>query len=239
MRNGANTPQQRTLTSPKGNGRTEFRTSTALDQAIRVRTAWERAEEAKRVKNLVNERKDHVLSKGQAMLHVPFPRWRLRVSRRSSSPWNALSLRPPRRARKAVLASGSTVVVVNLIFNPPVFSDSMLIDADLREKFGLTKHSSNPFSKWKRIIFWANKVVSDPSDVFIQRISKPLRDHTSVSDIYAIMGTGSLIPDTWKSYDESTTLLRINQITLVYVVSFRTHVMKPFMILVQSEIPIS
>jgi len=40
---------------------------TALDQAIRVRTAWERAEEAKRVKNLVNERKDHVLSKGQAM----------------------------------------------------------------------------------------------------------------------------------------------------------------------------
>lgn len=39
----------------------------ALDQAIRVRTAWERAEEAKRVKNLVNERKEHVLSRGESM----------------------------------------------------------------------------------------------------------------------------------------------------------------------------
>ena len=39
----------------------------ALDRAIRVRTAWERAEEAKRVKNLVNERKEHVLSTGEAM----------------------------------------------------------------------------------------------------------------------------------------------------------------------------
>lgn len=39
----------------------------ALAQAIRVRTAWERAEEVKRVKQLVASRQEHVIETGQGM----------------------------------------------------------------------------------------------------------------------------------------------------------------------------
>ena len=39
----------------------------ALAQAIRVRTAWERAEEVKRVKQLVASRQEHVIETGQEM----------------------------------------------------------------------------------------------------------------------------------------------------------------------------
>ena len=83
---------------------------TALDQAIRVRTAWEQPKRPSVSRTWsMNERTTSSQKVKPWASRPVFLRWRLRVSRRSSSPWNALFLRPPRRARKAVLASVSTV----------------------------------------------------------------------------------------------------------------------------------
>ena len=89
----------------------------ALDQAIRVRTAWERAEEAKRVKNLVNERKTTSSREGEAMGFTS------RVSEMEVDEEQRIIVSMERFApsssenpTKAVLASVSTVALILLNF---------------------------------------------------------------------------------------------------------------------------